>query len=229
MNARLRAEIAQADRKGASLFFQAIKTFWSDWKDVEALDMFARNGELTVRHYVDFTDKLDVWDWNPSNIEPLQRFPVRRINVGCSFTALKTCPRQYDMVVCDSPQGMFHAEDGHDRVEHFEIVPQLHSILKDRSLVVLYVNKEPYDRGQVGHFGHDYAERYHFGSWMLARERFYGIKDGRYLTEQEALATYQAQFARHGLKIVNMMITPCITAGLPGMPPAFRLALELVR
>lgn len=226
----LRQLIDEADHHGADIFFDSLVSFVGSQPDLRALDMFARNGDLTVSRYFQRLDldTLDLWELNGEHVKALEQFSPDEIRIGCSYQGLKECEKKYNFVVVDSPQGVYQDGEKLQRVEHFDVMPQLGRILEDEALVVFYVNKAPYDREKVGHHGNDSYEQYNFKIWMAAREAFYSIRDGRELSEVEALHAYFAVFEKQGFKVRDVLLTPCFT-GLPGLPPSFRLALDLKR
>ena len=50
-----------ADRKSSQVFFNALTNFY-DFSDTDALDMFARNGQLTVSMYKQKLRSVDAWE-----------------------------------------------------------------------------------------------------------------------------------------------------------------------
>jgi hypothetical protein len=216
--------IVDADHKGADLFFTALTTYY-DLRGMSALDMFARDGDFTDRKSVVLVQELDLWEINPEHTQALNDFKPREVRIGCSYASLKQCQRKYDLVVVDSPQGVYPDYEGKVHAEHFDLIEELPKILKDRAIVVLYVNKEPYNRDLVGDLGYDKYDTYNFDTWMEKRERFYGK---RHVSEADALFAYRYRFALHRFRTVSVLVTPCLQ-GDPGLPPTFRLAMELVR
>lgn len=222
-----REQIDSADHKGADLFFDALTNFY-DMSEWEALDMFARNGVLTVDRYIEFVRDIDLWELNPEHKSALEAFAPRYIEIGCSYATLQACTNKYDFIVVDTPQGIYPLADGSQVAEHFSLMPQLGKIMKDRCLIAFYVNKRPYDRNAVGDYGNDSYSSYDFQKWMKEREAFYGIQDGRFLFEDRAIAAYKAVFGRQGFFLKNVVMTPCYSFA-DGLPPSFRCALELER
>ncbi len=222
-----RQEIDAADEKAAQLFFNAFVDFY-DLKDLRALDMFARDGMLTVKRYYKDVKSVDCWELNPEHKEALKQYNPREIVIGDSYETVKMCTRSYGMIVVDTPQGIY----GGGHVEHFDMIPLLPRIMNDRCIVVLYVNKRPYDKLASGHYGRDEYPEYDYKAWMRAREDFYSYQGYRRFVgptdEVSALNTYQNKFSEGGFSTKSVLVMPCYDFA-DGLPPSFRMALELVR
>ena len=141
--------VSDADGKSAQLFFDALTGFY-DLSDAVALDMFARNGQLTVSKYADKVREVDAWELSAEHREALFAISdkVENVTIGCSYLGALTARRRYDMIVIDSPQGAHRDFSGSIRFEHFYALQQLKRLAKDRCIVVLYVNKEPYNKNR---------------------------------------------------------------------------------
>lgn len=224
-----RQEIDAADERAAQLFFNALVDFY-DLKQLRALDMFARDGMLTVKRYFRDVKSVDCWELNEEHREALKVFHPREIVIGDSYKTVKFCTREYGLIIVDTPQGIY----GGGHVEHFDMIPLLPKIMADRCIVVLYVNKQPYDKFATGHYGRDEYPEYDFKKWMKARDKFYGeVPWGsqhviQYVTEVDALRAYNHHFLQYGFKAKSTLMIPCYDFA-DGLPPSFRVALELVR
>lgn len=218
-------DVSESDKNSARIFFQALTEFY-DISDAEALDMFARDGALTVSCYADKVACLDVWELSNAHHEALTKFSPREIRIGCSYRSIDQSNRTYGLVVIDTPQGVHKDDWGIPRVEHFEVLRRVRRLLKPRALIVLYVNRDPYDRNVTGEHGYDQYDEYNFPQWMKARAQFYGRAQG--ITEEQALAGYRRVLGDAGLRVETQLIVPC-HSDVPGKPAyAFRLALEVV-
>ena len=221
-------DVSQSDFQSAHIFFTALRSFY-DLREVEVLDMFARNGQLTVTNYLEHVGAVDCWELMPEHRQALQAFKPREIKIGCSYLHLQEATRQYGMVVIDTPQGIHTDLLGHPHIEHFDVLRRIKPVLADRAIIVLYVNKAPYDRDTEGEHGYDTYASYDFKRWMHERQNFYHIDDGRHLTEEQALSAYRRILKLQGFDVCNVVSTPCYS-DVPGKPPyAYRLALEVRR
>lgn len=217
---------SSADTASSTAFFQAVKAMY-DLSEAKSLDMFARTGELTVVNYFSEVKELHLWELIPDHKEILEsRFSPASLRIGCSYQASMLVDEKYDFIVVDSPQGAHHDYDGKVHFEHFDVVEGiLPKLCADECIVVLYVNKKPYDREEMGSHGYDIYSEYDFTAWMQARENFYLSST---ISEAGAIAAYT--FAvREWAKVESAVMVPCFS-DVPGYPPyAFRLALKLKR
>jgi len=218
-------QVSDADCESAKLFFSALTGFF-DFSAVDALDMFARTGALTVVNYFHSVANFDVWELRPEHKDALEKYMPRDIRIGCSYQTLVTCVRRYGLIVIDTPQGLHTGYDGVVHTEHFEILQRLSSIMADRCVVVVYVNKRPYNKQHVGSHGYDHYDEYDFNEWMENREVFYG---DAYVTDARALTAYERVFRGMGRAIANVVSVPCYSDVGELSPYAYRLAMEVVR
>lgn len=226
MNIR-EVHVTRSDKKSAQLFFDAMLEFY-DIRNADGLDMFARDGALTVSNYAYKVENLDVWELMEAHRPALANFRPRDLIIGCSYKALAVCERKYDLVVVDSPQGLHHDHLHTARVEHFDVMRQIGTILKKDALIVLYVNKRPYNKDEVGDHGYDQYQEYDFKRWMIARKEFYDY-DPQNLTEEAAMRAYRNVLGKQAIRVKSQLIVPCYS-DVPGMEPyAFRIALECER
>jgi hypothetical protein len=220
--------VSDADGRSAELFFDALTGFY-DLSKARALDMFARTGQLTVSKYAPWVASVDAWELNAEHEAALKALgPKINVKIGCSYLTASLFEGRYDLIVIDSPQGAHKDYSGAVRYEHFHALKQLPKLAKDRCIVVLYVNKAPYDRAVEGEYGYDRYDEYDFQEWMKARARFYGVNPQR-LSESVALYAYEQEMAILGFKTVNTVIVPCYSDVPRKENYAFRVALEIVR
>jgi len=215
-----------ADQKSADVFFSALQEMW-DLSGATALDMFARNGQLTVSRYGYNVPFIDLWELSEEHHEALSKFGPRNLKIGCSYSALAQCKDKYDLIVIDTPQGVHCDYAGIERFEHFDVLERLGRIMKPKCLVVVYVNLRPYDRDKLGSHGYDQYEEYNYDAWMKARQKFYGTWRAEKLTEEKALEGYRRAMALLGYEIDQTLMVPCYS-DVAGYPPyAFRLGLAV--
>jgi hypothetical protein len=217
-------DVTEADLKSAQLFFAALAGFY-DLSKVTALDAFARNGQLTVSQYHHLVKELDLWELGEEHRAALVKFKPRFLNIGCSYKTLDECLRQYGLIVIDTPQGLHGDHTGRVHAEHFDMLPRITPIMADTCLVVLYVNKRPYNKDTAGEHGYDVYKEYDFDEWMRARKKFYGSEE---ITEAQAIAAYTRAFANCGKTVKNVVTVPCYSDVIDREPYAFRLGLELI-
>lgn len=226
--------VSDSDKRSARLFFDSLTRFW-DLSQGTALDAFARNGQLTLPGYIGRTKDVHAWELSPEHEIALRMLGVDEIKIGCSYEQVAvrapTDPK-YDMVVIDTPQGAHKSSNGVTHFEHFDFFRlTLAKLLKDRGIVVLYVNKHPYDKSEVGSHGYDEYDEYDFKAWMAAREDFYQVPlgYGAALAEEVMIGAYRRVASAAGWSLGSLLQVPCFSDVPDREPYAFRLALELRR
>jgi hypothetical protein len=216
-----------ADQASAQVFFSALFRAY-DLDHAKVLDAFARNGQLTVRSYHDFLSdprtQLEVWELQPEH-ETALKMLTPQVQIGDSYQLIRTVRHgMYDLLVVDTPQGLHRSTDGRVHAEHWDFVEDALPTVRAGGVVVLYVNKEPYDARLVGSHGYDQYPEYDYVEWMWTRQELYGFSRG---TEEAFLHRYRQLFKRAGRVITSMLMTPC-HSDVPGLAPyAFRLAVCL--
>lgn len=218
-------ELQMRDKVWTSHFFHILKEFY-DFSQVAALDMFARDGALTVANYAYNVKHLDVWELSDAHTKALEAFRPRDIRIGCSYKFMAECKNKYGLIVIDNPQGVHHDGDHQRRFEHFSVLPNMGHILADQAVVVLYVNKRPYDKTEIGNMGMDDYAEYDFKKWINARQDFYDY-DPQNLSEEAAMLAYRRVFHQLGFKIKTQVAIPCYSDVSGREPYAFRLAIQL--
>lgn len=226
-----REEIDKADHAGADIFFMALTGFFDlEWR--RTLDAFARDGILTVKRYRDKVAKLDAWELNPEHKDALMAFSPDTVRIGCSYEGLTEAAargEKWSFIIVDTPQGLYPTGEGTVVAEHFTWMGRLPDIMADDCVVAFYVNKRPYSREDTENFGRDeYAESYNFDKWMQLRAQFYGVADGRIITDEQAISAYSRLFESRGYAVKHLLVTPCYDFA-PGLPPSFRCAMQLVK
>lgn len=214
-------KITALDRQFHARFCMEIKNRYPHYVG-SALDMFARKGDMSVVNCPDWM--WDAWEIEPTCRVALESLGCRKVVIGDTYDIVQNWPFKYDMIWVDGPQGIFPDSKGGRHSEHLDLIPQALSMLRHGwGLLVLYVNKEPYNKVQEGDFGLDTYSEYDFDEWMKNRVDFYGKC---VITESEALLSYETLIRRCGYGVKSMMMWPSIM-DMPGMPPSFRLVLEI--
>jgi predicted RNA methylase len=220
--------VTDADGKSAQLFFDALTGFY-DLSQARALDMFARNGQLTVSKYAGKVRSVDAWELGAEHAEALAAIdPKVIVKIGCSYLNASMFEGRYDMIVIDSPQGAHKDFSGAVRFEHFHAIQQVKKLAKDRCIVVLYVNTAPYNRDTDGDFGYDQYEEYDFDKWMGARKTFYSSNPLK-ISVATALWAYEREFGFVGFDVTNALTVPCYSDHPRRESYSFRVGFEIVR
>lgn len=231
MNIR-QVNVSVSDKLSAMVFFQALDGIY-DLGNCRILDAFARNGQLTLASYAKVANASDIvaWELSEEHEGALRKF-TSNVSIGCSYEKAilnEKSARKFDMIVIDTPQGLHKTGYGDVAVEHFNFLPLALNMLKPIGVLVLYVNKEPYDKNKSGSHGYDEYAEYDFKKWMQVRQDFYGVQDGRYVDESQAVEGYRKFLLSWGWRLGGTVMVPCFS-DVPGKNSyAFRLALQVER
>lgn len=207
-------------------FFNAVDSVYGFGQ--KALEMFARDGNLTLACYYDKVPWLEVWELNPEFEPALRKFKPAVVKFGCAFELMSKGTDKYDTLVIDSPQGIYPDYTGAACVEHFDVISGLTRIMADKCVVIFYINHEPYNGDEIGHSGQDSYSSFNYHSWMEYRSHFYLTDSPEKVELETALAAYRREFGRRNWGLESVIAMPCIH-GSPGLPKASRVALRLIR
>jgi hypothetical protein len=98
-------------------------------------------------------------------------------------------------------------------------------LLRQGAIVVLYVNKQPYDVKTQGLHGYDTYPEYDYGEWMYQRQMLYGFMRSPH--EERFIDAYRRLFMQEGRKVHSMLLTPC-HSDVPGMGQySFRVGFSI--
>jgi hypothetical protein len=226
MDIRL-VDVSEADIASARIFFNVLTEYY-DTSEFSVLDMFARNGQLTIDNYKGKVKRVEAWELMEQHREALDAKKVDSICIGCSYQTAKIKEGKYDMIVIDTPQGIHTSFDGKQCVEHLSAIESALPLTKDNCIIVLYVNKKPYNKDEYGSHGYDEYSEYNYKLWMDHRKQFYQTGDGN-ITEAQAIISYTALLSGFGYNVKNVIAVPCFSDVAGIEPYAFRLALEITK
>jgi hypothetical protein len=219
-------KIAKSDHDSSELFFAALEPWVPSAP--KTLDMFARDGAITVSKYCEWAGELHLWELGPEHKKSLDKFGATDVKIGCSYEHLRNCTEQFDMVVIDTPQGLHKDYNGVVHAEHFDILKEVGPILREGCWVVLYVNRKPYNKDETGSHGYDEYDEYDFNKWMTRRANFYGAY-ALDVSEEAALRAYRRVLGPQGWSIAQMVLTPCLSDIRNRDNYAYRLGLNVRR
>ena len=142
----------------------ALKKQGVDISSFHALDFFAREADWQTQYYALKVKKIYAWEIEKRFEENLKKNlpPTAQINIGDSFKLARECSKKFDMIVLDNPQGLFGSEGQY--CEHFEALPAIISLLKDKCVLILNVKSKPFDYKRQK-------------KWQEKRGNFYGKED----------------------------------------------------
>jgi len=226
-----KVDTTKADQESAQIFFDQLFRVY-DLAKARVLDAFSRNGQLTVASYIQYLEdprsQLFCWELCSDHQKDLFTY-TDNVEIGCSYVRIKReiiARSKYDVLVIDTPQGLHKSFDSIVHSEHWDFLGESIPLLADTGIIVLYVNKRPYNREEVGSYGYDEYDEYDFKQWMVRRSQFYNFVSNR---EEDYVRRYREFMMEHGLIVKSMVIAPCFS-DVVGIPPySFRLGLEVVR
>jgi hypothetical protein len=97
--------------------------------DVRALEVFGSLGQQTAVHYAPLVKTLEIWDIDPTLLEPLRAsFPGAEVRIVDSYKEIRRTSRRFELVVIDN----FATVD-----EHFRLFPHVFRVLADDAVLVL--------------------------------------------------------------------------------------------
>ena len=224
-----RVDTTAADQESARVFFDTLFAVYN-LTGASILDAFARNGQLTVSNYVNKLalpkEQLHLWELMPEHEEALRQY-TPHVRIGDSYQLIQRAPaNMYDLIVVDTPQGLHEDKSGKLHAEHWDFVEKSLISLKRSGLLVLYVNKMPYDAREKGSHGYDEYREYNYDVWMEMRRDLYGFE--RSHADESFVAAYRRLLKGVGRDVQSMVVTPCHSDVEGLMPYAFRLGLEVV-
>lgn len=112
--------------------------------EVDAVELFAREGDWQTIVYAPRVKSLEVWEINPEFYDSLKKnLPNAKIKITDTWKEIKETTRKYDLIAVDAPNSNYGENDEH--CEHFGLLPDIFRIASDGCVIVLNVNMEPYD------------------------------------------------------------------------------------
>ena len=110
----------------------------------EAIELFSREGDWQTVVYAPYVKSLEAWEINLDFYEGLRKnLPNAKIKITDTWKEIKDVTRKYDLIVADTPQATYGENDEH--CEHFGLLPDVFRIANDGCVIILNVNKEPYN------------------------------------------------------------------------------------
>lgn len=182
---------------------------------VDALEVFAREGDWVAIKYASVVKSIEAWELNPIYLPQLRaNIPHATIQNVDSIIHLAEVRNKYGLISIDNPQGIY----GNNYCEHFNVLEQIPRIITKTAAVVFVLNHHPYDRRLY----QSIKERDNYGmegdvieQWFKRREQFYGV-DARELSLEFVSAFYNEYFKKRGVKVQD-----CKFFALPSKIPDY--------
>lgn len=113
-----------------------------------ALDFFARDGGWQTVAFANEVSSVCAWEIDAQFLPQLKiNLPTNaEITIGDSYEIALRPENQhrFDFIVLDNPQGIF----GDAKCEHFEVLPLVLTLAKERAVLVFNVNIQPFNYDQ---------------------------------------------------------------------------------
>ena len=159
-----------------------------DLSKMNALEIFAREGDWQTLSYADKVASLEAWEIDPSFKKGLvKNLPNAKIRITDSIKEIskKSNFSKYDFIVVDNPQYCYGPKLKY--CEHFSVIPKIAKLLNHKGIIIFNINRQP--------FGFDKLPL-----WQKRRAEFYGIKDTSKISVNWLLDFYKKLFMKFGYK-----------------------------
>ncbi|MBL4933351.1 hypothetical protein [Clostridium paridis] len=104
-------------------------------KELNALEVFGKNGEWHTIDYGYKVNSLEVWEMDSSCQGPLKRnFPFATVKIVDSYKEIERCRNKYSLIVIDNPMSTYG-----DYCEHFSLFPKMFNLCDESSIVIANV------------------------------------------------------------------------------------------
>jgi len=160
-------------------------------RDLDALEVFGKDGTGHTVEYVSRVKSLEVWEWDPQCEALLRRnLPGAEIKITDSYLEIQKTPKRYDLIVVDNPGGPWA-----DHCEHFDLFPHLFRVARDPSILILDVIPEAdpvYQAKYPSFFNAVHLER---------RRAFYRTERPERVTLEDMFPVYEAGVREQGFAV----------------------------
>lgn len=162
-----------------------------DPRNLHAIELFGGMGKFHTLDYAHRVESMEIWEIDPKLGKPLQsNLPTAKIRITDTYTELKNASKRYDLVVCDNPMSLYGSNDRH--CEHFDLFPDIFSILADQAILILNVIPA-IDNRASRRFPYLFNEHQ-----LAARARFYNTDHPENISLDSMAAVYTHRAAEHG-------------------------------
>ena len=159
-----------------------------DLLTLDALDVFAREGDWQTFVYARKVRSLTAWEVNPEFEAGLRKnLPIAKVEITDSIEKLKNYNNgKFGFIVIDNPQGSYGRSNQY--CEHFDVLPNLNKVIDNEAIIIFNVNCEPFN-----------FEKY--PEWKRRREEFYKQPDTSRLSLYFLMHFYGQYFKQLGFEI----------------------------
>lgn len=167
---------------------QELNTRGVDLKEMQALEIFAREGNWQTQVYANEVKSLEAWEIDPAFESGLRKnLSGAKIKITDSIKELENKDNFecFDFIVVDNPQNCYGQNS--EYCEHFDVIPKILKLLKKSGILIFNINRQPFNYQK-------------FTSWVERRNEFYELKDAHELKVGWLLDFYKDLFLRNGKK-----------------------------
>src|SRR3989344_5084914 len=105
---------------------------------LDALEVFAKNGEWHTMDYAPFVRRVEAWEINELCRVPLKRnIPDVFVKITDSIKEIKRTKKKFNFIVLDNPAGIY-GEKG-EYCEHFNIFPNIFRTIEKEAVIIVNV------------------------------------------------------------------------------------------
>ena len=170
----------------------------SSLSNLQALDIFARNGESTTKYYSKFYTKhcssLELWEIEGKHRSALeQRFPQAEVKIIDSFKQLRITDKKYSFITVDNPVEDYGENLEHS--EHFDLFPDVFRVCADSTILIMDII--PYANGTVRRYYPKLFTEQH----LARRASFYRTQHPEKLSLEEMVNAYRIYAEANGFSI----------------------------
>ena len=156
--------------KGTNELILKLEEKGIDFKKMDALEMFGRDGTWHTSIFAKKVQSIEIWEIDKKWEQNLNyNFPNSKIKILDSIKTISTNQlfSKFDLLLIDNPMNIFGDKSKNDDklyCEHFDLITKIEKLSKNKILVIFNVNKCPFN-----------YENYPI--WKKFRESFYGNVD----------------------------------------------------
>lgn len=217
---------------------ETIENIGYDLSNFKVLEMFGRQGDMTVKHYINEVKSVTAFELNPTHATILQKVLGDKGHVlqEDSIKWLRTFTFMqpvtfYDLIVIDNPQGIYCSAK---YCEHFDFASVLPSVMAPTCFVSWVVNNHPFDC-RTAKFTEEGKDDYGMTNeevdlWFKRRQQFYGSSGVDVPISKFFLAKfYERFFDYNGMRGSAMLFSPIQSTVVDKPDYLYRLLCKYTR
>ncbi len=153
----------------------------------DALELFGRKGTWQTINYSNLVSTLEVWEIRPEFLNNLKKnLSNAEIKITNTYEEIKKISLKFDLIIIDNPMGIYGEKGNY--CEHFALFPEVIHIARDKCVMILNVNLEPFNL-----FLGD--------KWWQWRKKFYNSDTPEKLSFDDIKTHYNNLFKKNGFNV----------------------------